>query len=113
MQIVLTPELEALVQQQLDTGRYDSAIDVITQAINLLQQQDNLSQEQLASLRHEAQLGWEAADRGELVDGPTAIAQIRAAYRRKIDEAYRTTEPPVDGHTFVNQLRQRISEHNT
>jgi antitoxin ParD1/3/4 len=95
MQIVLTPEIEALVQQQLDTGHYDSAIDVITQAINLLQQQDNLSQEQLESLQHEAQLGWEAAD------------------RRKIDEAYRTTEPPVDGHTFVNQLRQRISSHNT
>jgi antitoxin ParD1/3/4 len=77
MQIVLTPELEALVQQQ-DKGHYDSAIDVITQAINLLPQQDNLSQEQLESLRHEAQLGWEAADRGDLVDGPTAMAQIRA-----------------------------------
>jgi antitoxin ParD1/3/4 len=78
MQIVLTPELEALVQQELDTGHYDSAIDVITQGINLLRQQDNLSQEQLESLRHEAQLGWEAADRGELVDGPTAMTQIRA-----------------------------------
>jgi antitoxin ParD1/3/4 len=86
MQIVLTPELEALVQQQLDTGHYDSAIDVITQAINLLQQQDNLSQEQLEALQHAA---------------------------HKIDEAYRTTEPPVDGHIFANQLRQRISSRNT
>jgi antitoxin ParD1/3/4 len=77
MQIVLTPELEALVQQELDTGHYDSAIDVIAQGINLLRQQDDLSQEQLESLRHEAQLGWDAAERGELVDGPTAMTQIR------------------------------------
>jgi antitoxin ParD1/3/4 len=83
MQIVLTPELEALVQQELDTGHYDSAIDVITQGINLLRQQDDLSQEQLESLRHEAQLGWEAADRGDLVDGPTAMAQIRANLKAK------------------------------
>lgn len=110
MEIVLTPELEALVQQELDTGHYDSAIDVITQGINLLTQQDNLSQ--LESLQHEAQLGWEAADRGELVDGPTAMAQIRTALRSKIDEAYGTTELPVDGSTFVNQLRQRINSSN-
>jgi antitoxin ParD1/3/4 len=83
MQIVLTPELEALVQQELDTGHYDSAIDVITQGINLLRQQDDLSQEQLESLRHEAQLGWDAAERGELVDGPTAMAQIRANLKAK------------------------------
>jgi antitoxin ParD1/3/4 len=82
MQIVLTPELEALVQQELDTGHYDSAIDVITQALNLLQQ-DDLSQEQLESLRHEAQLGWDAAERGELVDGPTAMTQIRANLKAK------------------------------
>ncbi|NJM47025.1 MAG: type II toxin-antitoxin system ParD family antitoxin [Alkalinema sp. RU_4_3] len=81
MQIVLTPELEALVQQELDTGHYDSAIDVITQGINLLRQQDDLSQEQLESLRHEAQLGWEAAERGDLVDGPTAMAQIRVNFK--------------------------------
>jgi hypothetical protein len=32
------------------------------------------------------------------------IEQIRPA----IDAAYETAEPPIDGSTFINQLRQRL-----
>jgi antitoxin ParD1/3/4 len=39
MQIVLSPEVEAVVQRQLTTGKYQSAIEVILAGIQLLQQQ--------------------------------------------------------------------------
>jgi antitoxin ParD1/3/4 len=34
-------------------------------------------QDRLQDLQHDALIGWEAAQRGESIDGPTAIAQIR------------------------------------
>jgi antitoxin ParD1/3/4 len=40
MQIVLPPEVEALVQRQLTSGKYNSAIEVILAGVKLLEQQD-------------------------------------------------------------------------
>jgi antitoxin ParD1/3/4 len=78
MQIVLPPELEELVQRQLASGKYQTAIDVLIAGAKLLEQQEDIYQGRLQELQQEAQIGWEAAQRGELVDGSTAIAQIRA-----------------------------------
>jgi antitoxin ParD1/3/4 len=81
MQIVLTPEVEALVQRQLTTGKYNSAIDVILAAIKLLEQQQDIYQGRLQELQRDVLVGWEASQRGEVVDGATAMAQIRANLR--------------------------------
>jgi hypothetical protein len=37
-------------------------------------------------LHQDALIGWEAAQRGESIDGPTAIAQIRARLHTKHDQ---------------------------
>ncbi|UIE38589.1 ribbon-helix-helix domain-containing protein [Leptodesmis sichuanensis] len=79
MQIVLPPELEELVQRQLASGKYQTAIDVLIAGAKLLEQQEDIYQGRLQELQQEAQIGWKAAQRGELVDGPTAMAQIRAS----------------------------------
>ena len=78
MVIALPPELETLVQSQVENGNYESAIDVLFAGMNLLVQQqeavgDEVSQ---AELRREVLIGWEASQRGEVVDGPTAMNQI-------------------------------------
>lgn len=78
MQIVLPPELEELVQRQLASDKYQTAIDVLIAGARLLERQENIYQGRLQELQQEAQIGWEAAQRGELVDGSTAIAKIRA-----------------------------------
>jgi antitoxin ParD1/3/4 len=77
MQIVLPPELADLVQRQLASGKYQTALEVLLAGVQLLEQQE-IYQGRLQALQQEAQIGWQAAQRGELVDGPTAIAQIRA-----------------------------------
>ncbi|MEG4446335.1 type II toxin-antitoxin system ParD family antitoxin [Microcoleus sp. AT9_B5] len=79
MQIVLPPEVEALVQRQLTSGKYNSAIDVILAAIKLLEQQQDIYQGRL----QDALIGQQASQRGEVVDGATAIAQIRANLRSR------------------------------
>lgn len=78
MQIVLPPELEQLVQHQISSGKYQSAIEVISAAMRLLEQQES-GEGQFQALQQEARIGWEAAQRGELVDGMEAIRQIRAS----------------------------------
>ncbi len=78
MQIVLPPELEDLVQSQLASGKYESAIEVILAGVKLLKQQEDIYQGRLQDLQQDARIGWEAAQRGELVEGSTAMAQIRA-----------------------------------
>ena len=83
MQIVLSPEVEAFVQRQLTTGKYKNAIEVILAGIQLLQQQEDIYQGRLLELQKDALIGQEASQRGEVVDGATAIAQIRANLRSR------------------------------
>jgi len=83
MQIVLSPEVEALVQRQLTTGKYKSAIEVILAGIQLLQQQEDIYQGRLLELQKDALIGQETSQRGEVVDGATATAQIRAKGRSR------------------------------
>lgn len=83
MQIVLPPEVEALVQRQLNSGNYQNAIKVILTGIKLLEQQKDIYQGRLQDLQQEARVGWEASQRGEVVDGSTAMAQIRTNLRSR------------------------------
>lgn len=83
MQIVLPPDVEALVQRQLTSGKYKSALEVILAGVQLLEQQEDMYQGRLQELQQEARIGWEASQRGEVVDGTTAMEQIRANLRSR------------------------------
>jgi antitoxin ParD1/3/4 len=87
MQIILPSELEQLIQSQLAAGKYQTVLDVITAGIHLLDQRDDIHQGRLPELQQDAQVGWEAAQRGELVEGPIAMAQIRENLRSRYASA--------------------------
>ena len=78
MVIALPPELEILVQNQVENGNYENAIDALFAGMNLLvQQQEAVGDERSQiELRREVLIGWEASQCGEVVDGPTAMNQI-------------------------------------
>lgn len=67
MQLVLPPELEALIQQQLNSGKYRTPVDVMLAAVKLLQQQaeEDIYKGRLAELQEDARIGWKAYQRGE------------------------------------------------
>jgi antitoxin ParD1/3/4 len=44
MQVTIPPELEALVQQRLETGRYNTPIEVLIAGVALLGQQEEIHQ---------------------------------------------------------------------
>jgi antitoxin ParD1/3/4 len=78
MQVILPPELESMVSRQLTSGKYSDAMAVIRAAIELLDQQEaSIYQGKLEELQQIAQVGWEASQQGNVVDGNVAMKQIR------------------------------------
>jgi antitoxin ParD1/3/4 len=85
MNISLTPELESMVQEKLQTGMYTSASEVVREALRLLRQRDEFRSAQLAELRSEIAIGLEQADRGETVplSAKDLKSKARAARKRQ------------------------------
>lgn len=69
MNVHLTPELEQLVQNKVQSGRYNSASEVVREALRLLEQKDELRTIQLQELRNRIDKGLSQLDRGDGVDG--------------------------------------------
>ncbi|PAX58310.1 ribbon-helix-helix domain-containing protein [Brunnivagina elsteri] len=83
MQVSLPPEVEALLQRQLNSGKYQNAIEVIVAGIKLLDRQEDIYQGRLEELQQEARIGLEASQQGKVVDGLTAMTQIRINLRQR------------------------------
>jgi len=65
MNVSLTPELEKLVTRKVESGRYQSASEVIREGLRLLDDQDQLRELHLNEVRKKIQVGLEQLDRGE------------------------------------------------
>ena len=74
-----TPKLEEFVSAKVESGRYNSASEVVREALRLLEEHDQARAAQLAELNHEVGRRLASLDRGETV-GP---AEARARLRRK------------------------------
>ncbi len=77
MNVSLTPELERLVQQKVQTGLYNNHSEVVREALRLLVEQDRLREAHLDGLRRALDEGLAQADRGELLDGPRVLEDLR------------------------------------
>ena len=70
----------------LKTGLYQSQSEILREGLRLLKEREELKKIRLAELRMEIAKGIEEADRGEFVDGPKALAEIRRKHKlRKTD----------------------------
>ena len=71
MNVHLTPELEQLVHKKVESGRYNSASEVVREALRLMEHKDELRSIQIRELRNRIDKGLSEAGRGETVDGET------------------------------------------
>lgn len=78
MNVSLTPELERRISEKVESGLYNTASEVVRAGLRLLFEADEAREHQLARFRADIEIGWEQAERGELVDGDT--------FRREFDE---------------------------
>ncbi|TVR32299.1 MAG: type II toxin-antitoxin system ParD family antitoxin [Nitriliruptor sp.] len=76
MNVSLTPELEALIQERVRSGRYTSASEVVREALRLLEDRDELRRLRLVELRSQVAAGLDSLDRGQARDGDEVIDEI-------------------------------------
>ena len=69
MNVHLTPHLDELVQTKVQSGRYNSASEVIREALRLMEQKDETRAIQLQELRRRIDKGLAEAEQGASVDG--------------------------------------------
>lgn len=65
MNVSLTPELEKLIHERVDSGLYNSASEVVREALRLLEEQDRIRKLRLEELKKQIDLGIDQLDRGE------------------------------------------------
>lgn len=78
MNVHLTPELEQLVQNRVKSGRYNSASEVVREALRLLEQRDEVFTLRKDEIRKQIEEGWHSAKRGEFVDGNDVFDRMDA-----------------------------------
>ena len=89
MNVSLTPTLEELVQRKVATGLYNSASEVIREALRLLEERDELRKVRLGTLRQEISVGLDQLERGEVSEHDdrsldTLVADIKTKGRKRL-----------------------------
>lgn len=84
MNVSLTPELESLVNNKVKTGLYNSASEVVREALRLLEEQDRIREIRLGELRKEIMKGVEDIRAGRYVE-----LETEEDYRRFAEQVKR------------------------
>lgn len=83
MNVSLTPELEDFVSAKVQSGLYNSASEVVREALRLLGEHDQLRAAQLAEFNAEIGRRLAGLDRGETVEPADARARLRNKSERR------------------------------
>ncbi len=82
MNITLKPEQSELIQQKLNSGKYNNAEEVIAEALQLLSQRDREYETWVEETREKVDVAIEELRRGEGIDGNVVIAQLKEKLRQ-------------------------------
>jgi len=85
MNVSLTPQLEFFVKQKVNQGLYNSASEVVREALRLLEERDALQAVKLEALRNDIDRGVASLDNGE--GRALDIEAIKVKARRVWDES--------------------------
>ena len=81
MNVSLTPELEQYVSAKVESGRYNSASEVVREALRLLEEQERVKAAQLGEFNKEVGRRLDSLDQGRHL----SPAEARARLKRKSD----------------------------
>jgi len=77
MTIHLKPELEALIQEDVARGSYQSVDEFVAQAVQMLHEHEQWLADNRAEIAAKIEHGFAQAERGETLDGEEAFRQMR------------------------------------
>ena len=92
MNVHLTPKLEQMIQSKVKTGRYNSASEVMREALRLMDERDQMKAMQKEELRKKIAAGVASAKAGRLSDGDEFFAQMDA----ELDEEIRAEDEKTE-----------------
>ncbi len=84
MSIPLPPEFERAVLERVRSGRYPTTEEVLLACLGALERAEAEDEARHERLLVDLDEGIDELDRGEGIDGPTAIAQARAEFLRRV-----------------------------
>jgi len=83
MNVSLTPELERFVERKVGSGRYNSASEVLREALRLLEEHDQARGAQIAAFNRELGQRLASLDCGESVAPSQARRRIESKSRSR------------------------------
>jgi antitoxin ParD1/3/4 len=86
MTIRLKPELEALVQQDVERGPYQSVDEFVQRAVQMLHEQEQWLAENRSEIACKIEAGYASAERGDLLDAEQVRARVsecKQAWRKQ------------------------------
>jgi len=83
MNISLTKDLEQFVSDQVQSGRYKSASEVVREGLRLLLERRSVEELKLTALRAAIKAGLESGP-AEPFDMESIIAEARSGYQRRV-----------------------------
>jgi antitoxin ParD1/3/4 len=83
MNVSLTPELDKFEASKVESGRYNSASEVVREALRLLEEYDRARGAQLAAFNQELGARLASLDRGEHVEPEMARGRLELKSRER------------------------------
>ena len=77
MNVSLTPELEQYVSAKVESGRYNSASEVVREALRLLEEHEQAKTAQLAAFNHELGRRLDSLDQGNHIQPSEARSRLK------------------------------------
>jgi len=90
MSISLAPEIEQLIQQQLESGRYHSANDVVLEGLRLLNEQEQSRNAEIEKIRKKIEAGSQDLDEGKGIPFThELVEEIKSSGRARLEAQQR------------------------
>ena len=83
LNISITPDLSRFVENRVRSGKYQSASEVVREALRLLEDRDRQPTENLRDLKREIEIGLAQLNRGEGVPGEEFFRGLAAKRRAR------------------------------
>lgn len=85
MNVSVGQEFEDYVRGKVKSGDYASVSEVVRDGLRLMQEKEQLFEARVQSLRGAIQKGIDQVERGEVRDGETVLAELRAKLLSRMD----------------------------
>jgi antitoxin ParD1/3/4 len=85
--VSLTPQLEQLIHEKVSSGRYNSASEVVREALRLLEDRDEIRRLRLNEMRSKIAAGLASLDRGEGAPGEDVFDELGTGLEAGLDES--------------------------